>query len=172
MTFSEMNRKTRRIPLGFTLLEIVLAVAVFTVIAAPILGLLAMTVQSGEDDSNLVRAEELKRVVANELRAAIENGDLAWGFDAESVGLFASEDLRESALEGAEGYEDQYKYFYVDVQDPVDALPDSNSLKRMVLLDIRWPAFARGSGGWTDNRANTIAMNQMIVPVALTRPYP
>jgi len=151
---------------GFTLLEVVLSIAIFTIIAAPILGLLAMTAKTGSESSNVVRAEELTRVVANELRAAIDEGALSWGFTAADVGLFASEDLRESALDSDAAFGDEDKYFFVDVQDPVGVILDPYSINRMVLLDIRWPAFVQG----VDNRANVLDLKQIIVPVVLTNP--
>jgi len=158
----DSNRRLK----AFTLLEIVLSVAVFTIIAAPILGLLAMTAKTGNESSNVVRAEELTRVVANELRTAIEGGALSWDFTATNVGLFASEDLKESALDSDAAFAAADKYFFVDVQDPVGVILDPDSINRMVLLDVRWPAFVRG----VDNRANMLELNQIIVPVVLTKP--
>ena len=156
---------------GFTLLEVVLSIAVFTIIAAPILGLLVMTAKSGNDGSNVVRAEELKRVVINELQTAIEGGELGWAFTASSVGLYASEDLTESALSTDASFADQFKYFAVDVQDPVDVEADLDIINRMVILDIRWPAFVQSGASWIDNQANLMELNQIIVPVVLTKPY-
>lgn len=156
---------------AFTLLEVVLSIAVFTVITAPILGLLAMTAKTGSESSNVVRAEELTRVVANELRDSIKNpGGLSWGFTAANVALFANEELTESALETDGSYANADKYFYVDVQDPVDVIMDSTAMTRMILLDVRWPAYVQSGGAWVDNRANLLELRQLIVPLVLTRP--
>ncbi len=155
---------------GFTLLEVVLSLAVFLVIAGPVVGLLALTARSGDQQAKAVNAEELKRIISNELVAAVDDLTLAWDFDASAVALFANEDLEQIAFSSDATFADQFKYFFVDVRDPVDIVADVDNIYRIVLLDIRWPAYIESGGTWVDNRANVTGIEQIIVPIVINQP--
>ena len=165
-----MNNRIQKPRGGFTLLEVVLSLAVFLVIAAPVVGLLALTARNSDQQANAVNAEELKRIISNELIAAIDDTTLAWTFDASTVALYASENLEEIAFSSDGTFQDQFKYFSIDVQDPVDVVSSVDDIYRIVLLDIRWPAFVESGGSWVNNLSNETSLEQIIVPLVIDRP--
>ena len=133
------------------LLEVVLAIAVFTLIAAPVVGLLAMTAKGGNRELHSVNAEDLKRRVANELQ--VIDGALSWDLTS-PISLFATKELDDIAADLAAAD----RYFAITVRDPEGYTFGTNDYSRLMLLDVRWPVSDPGN-----------AQSQLVLPVVVTR---
>jgi len=146
-------------PRGFTLLEVVVALAMFAIIAAPTLGIITLAARKAHDRMGMVEADELKRRVAGELeRMGAEEDDVLptifeWDFAEAGEGgdgplaFYASGDLKTVKHAGDETLLDSEKRFRIRVLEPdnYDYAPSAGY--RLLLFEVVWPAWIETSGG-------------------------
>ncbi len=150
--------------LAFTLLEVVLALTVFIVIATPVIGLLAMSVESGQIGARAVNAEALARGLFNDIDAATPSA-LSWDLDATPQILYASEDLAEIGFAADVVAAD--RYFQATVREPIGSIYNetiNDNLHRLLLLEIRWPAYENGTPVPASSQSK---LDQMIIPIVV-----
>lgn len=122
---------------AFSLLEVVVALAMLAVIAIPAIGLATMAV--GRSKAQLVTSN------ASELKTRIDMALRAYGIDSlpndDSLSFLASEDLlyiEESTAEGgADTKNDQY--YLVNVRNPEGYEYNANDSFRLVVYEVIWP---------------------------------
>ncbi len=167
---------------AFTLLETVLALAVFAIIVVPAIGLVALSYRNTNTESRAPNAVEIKALLELELKGAkvIDVGAGPGGTDLEydvfhtsfllgDVTFYASEDFQILEQDGA-GMLPAEKYYKVNVSIPVDYTYSSDDAYRVFLFNIIWPAFVPdGSGGYVDNESNAEGLQQLILPTVLRK---
>lgn len=139
---------------GFTLLEIVIALALFALVAVPAVGLAVMAARKNAEIINAENAAELKTRVDVALRASVgldtnDDGSLGsdnifrWDLSTSPKIFYASEDLMAIGPEGGLS-SDNDGFFRVEIEDPVGSTYNHNSgssdLFRQVYFRISWPA--------------------------------
>ena len=175
----EMKRK---LVSAFTLLETVLALAVFTIVVVPAIGLVALSYRNTSTELAAPNAVEIKSLLELELRGAVvvDVGAGPVGEDLEydvfhtdfldnEVIFYASKDFQELEQDGA-GMSDEEKYYKVSVSVPVDYVYDPDEAYRVFLFNIIWPAYVEGTGGvFVDNEDNAEGLRQMVLPTVLRK---
>jgi len=175
----EMKRK---LVSAFTLLETVLALAVFAIVVVPAIGLVALSYRNTSTELAAPNAVEIKSLLELELRGAVvvDVGAGPVGEDLEydvfhkdfldnEVIFYASKDFQELEQDGA-GMSDEEKYYKVSVSVPVDYVYDSDEAYRVFLFNIIWPAYVEGTGGvFVDNEDNAEGLRQMVLPTVLRK---
>ena len=175
----EMKRK---LVSAFTLLETVLALAVFAIVVVPAIGLVALSYRNTSTELAAPNAVEIKSLLELELRGAVvvDVGAGPVGEDLEydvfhtdfldnEVIFYASKDFQELEQDGA-GMSDEEKYYKVSVSVPVDYVYDSDEAYRVFLFNIIWPAYVEGTGGvFVDNEDNAEGLCQMVLPTVLRK---
>ena len=168
--------------LGFTLLEIVLSLAVFAIIVVPAIGLVALSYRNVDTEAQAPNAVEIKSLLEMELRGAtiVDIGAGPGGIDLvydvfhssfliSDVVFYASQDLQELEQDGA-GMGDSEKYYKVTVTTPVTNTYDEDDPYRVFLFNIIWPAFVPGSGGgFVSNEDNAEALQQLVLPIVIRK---
>ena len=175
----EMKRK---LVSAFTLLETVLALAVFAIVVVPAIGLVALSYRNTSTELAAPNAVEIQSLLELELRGAVvvDVGAGSVGEDLEydvfhtdfldnEVIFYASKDFQELEQDGA-GMSDEKKYYKVSVSVPVDYVYDSDEAYRVFLFNIIWPAYVEGTGGvFVDNEDNAEGLRQMVLPTVLRK---
>ncbi len=172
----------RKLVSAFTLLETVLALAVFAIVVVPAIGLVALSYRNSSTELAAPNAVEIKSLLELELRGAevIDVGAGPGGTDLiynvfhtsfldSDVVFYASKDFQELEQDGV-GMSDDEKYYRVSVSVPVDYTYDPDDAYRIFLFNIIWPAFVEGSGGvFVDNQTNAEGLRQLILPSVLRK---
>lgn len=167
---------------AFSLLEVVLALAVFAIIVVPAIGLVALSYRNSETDLQAPNAVEIKSLLELELVGAtiLDEGAGPGGIDlvydvfnesflSSDVEFYASQDLNSIEQNGAT-MTDGEKYYKVTVTAPVDYTYSDTDAYRVFLFNVIWPAFVSDSeGGFTSNEANAEGLQQLILPVVLSK---
>ena len=167
---------------AFSLLEVVLALAVFAIIVVPAIGLVALSYRNSETDLQAPNAVEIKSLLELELIGAtiLDEGAGPGGLDlvydvfnesflSSDIEFYASQDLNSIEQNGA-SMEDGEKYYKVTVTEPVDYAYSDTDAYRVFLFNVIWPAFVSDSeGGFTSNEANAEGLQQLILPVVLSK---
>jgi hypothetical protein len=158
---------------AFSLLEVVLALAVFAIIVVPAIGLVALSYRNSETDLQAPNAVEIKSLLELELRGAetvdADDEDLTYrvfeaGFISSDVEFYASQDLGIIKQDGAT-MDVGDKYYKVTVTEPVGYVYSDSDAYRVFLFNVIWPAFVSG----VDNEANAEGLQQLILPVVLSK---
>ncbi len=171
-----------KIKSGFTLLETVLALAVFAIIVVPAIGLVALSYRNSETEGNAPNAVEIKTLLELELGGATildvgagpSGEDLTYdvfhtSFLDSDVVFYASSDLQELAQDGTDMTESE-KYYKVTVAPPSDYTYDADDAYRVFLFNIIWPAYVEDSGGgYINNEGNAEGLQQLILPAVLRK---
>lgn len=147
---------------AFSLLEVVLALAVFALVVVPAIGLVALSYRNSNTDLQTPNAVEIKSLLELELREATDVFKLS--FLLAPVEFYASQDLQLIELGGA-AMAPEDKYYKVTVAAPVDYAYDEGDAYRVFLFNIIWPAFVDGAS----NEDNIESLQQLILPVVLSK---
>lgn len=172
----------RRTVSAFTLLETVLALAVFAIVVVPAIGLVALSYRNTSTELAAPNAVEIKSLLELELRGAevIDIGAGPGGTDLiynvfhnsfldSDVIFYASKDFQELEQDGV-GMSDEEKYYKVNVSVPVDYVYDPDDAYRVFLFNIIWPAYVEGTGGvFVNNKDNAEGLRQMVLPTVLRK---
>ena len=132
-----MQRRQLVLKGGFTVLEVVISMAMLALIAVPAVGLAAMAAKKSQSSLSAGTATELKRRVEAAMSAEGVFG--ARSFDA--AVFYASRDLRyieEENSEGALGPQND-GYFRLTISEPVGYTYVSNDLFRLYVCRMSWP---------------------------------
>ena len=90
-------------------------------------------------------------------------------FLSSDVEFYASQDLNSIEQNGATML-DGDKYYKVTVTAPVDYVYSDTDAYRVFLFNVIWPAFVSDSeGGFTSNETNAEGLQQLILPVVLSK---
>ncbi len=126
---------------AFSLIEVVVALAMLALIAVPAVGLATMAVSQSKDQLTTGFASELKGRLDNALRAS----DFVDVFDknyisADSSAVFwASRDLVFIEPEGAITTDSNDKYYKVILKKPKDYSYRGEDRYRIVVYEVTWP---------------------------------
>jgi len=160
---------------AFSLLEVVLSMAVFAIIVVPAIGLVALSYRNAETDLQAPNAVEIKSLLELELRGAVtvDGGDtydvFHESFLSGDVEFYASQDLQTIEQDGAAMSDDE-KYYRIVVANPSNYIYDDGDAYRVFLFNIVWPAFVPDSGGgYVSNEANIESLQQLILPTVLSK---
>jgi Tfp pilus assembly protein PilV len=156
---------------AFSLLEVVLALAVFAIIVVPAIGLVALSYRNSETDLQAPNAVEIKSLLELELRGvadpdgfdgyAFSSGFLSGG---STVVFYASQNLDIIDQGGVSvGVDD--KYYKVMVTEPVGYVYSDTDAYRVFLFNVIWPAFVSG----VNNENNAEGLQQLILPAVLSK---
>jgi len=152
------------------LLEVVLALAVFTLVVVPAIGLVALSYRNSNTDQQAPNAVEIKSLLELELiGASVDVGGtehlvFSESFLMSDVIFYASQDLQSIEQDGAT-MADSEKYYKVTVTAPSGYVYDEDDAYRVFLFNIIWPAFVAG----TNNEDNAESLQQLILPVVLSK---
>ncbi len=130
---------------AFTLLEVVVALAMLALIAVPAVGLATMAVRSSKEQLATGAASELKNRVDTALRALSGEGVFAKGLIPTDGDLtfVASQDLRfiEMETSGIDTENDQYYRVFVREPKGYSYSPDDSSddSYRVIVYEVIWP---------------------------------
>ncbi len=155
---------------AFSLLEVVLALAVFTLVVVPAIGLVALSYRNSNTDQQAPNAVEIKSLLELELiGASVDVGGtehlvFSESFLMSDVIFYASQDLQSIEQDGAT-MADSEKYYKVTVTAPSGYVYDEDDAYRVFLFNIIWPAFVAG----TNNEDNAESLQQLILPVVLSK---
>jgi len=149
---------------AFTLLEVVLALAVFAIIVVPAIGLVAISYRNTDTSQQAPNAVEIKSLLELELRGA--TGVYLSTFLSSDVIFYASQDLDEIERDGT-SMADADKYYKVTVTEPEGYLYDEDDPNRVFLFNIIWPAYLPDTGVY--NETNLETLDQLIIPVVLSK---
>ncbi len=160
---------------GFSLLEVVLSLAVFAMIVVPAIGLVALSYRNAETDMQAPNAVEIKSLLELELRGAtiVDGGDtydvFHESFLTSDVSFYASQNLDRIDQDGV-GMISEEKYYRITVTNPSNYTYDDRDAYRVFLFNIIWPAFVPdGAGGFVDNENNLESLQQLILPAVLSK---
>lgn len=167
---------------AFSLLEVVLALAVFAIIVVPAIGLVALSYRDSETDLQAPNAVEIKSLLELELRGAtiVDVGagpigeDLAYdvfneSFLSSDVEFYGSQDLQSIEQNGV-SMADGEKYYKVTVTAPVDYAYNASDAYRVFLFNVIWPVFVSDfEGGFVNNEDNAEGLQQLVLPVVLSK---
>ncbi len=152
---------------AFTLLEVVLSLAVFAIIVVPAIGLVALSYRNTDTSQQAPNAVEIKSLLELELRGAMGVFDST--FLDSAVVFYASQDLDEIEALGGGSMEDSDRYYRITVTEPEPAGSTYNvdDPNRVFLFNIIWPAYLPGSGA--NNESNLETLEQLIIPGVLSK---
>lgn len=167
---------------GFTLLEVVISLAVFAIIVVPAIGLVALSYRNSVSELQAPNAVEIKSLLELELRGAtiIDVGagpsgeDLSYdvfheSFLSSDVIFYGSQDLDLLEQDGG-GMADSDKYYKVTVSSPESYTYSDEDAYRVFLFNLIWPAYVPDSvGGHVDNESNAETLKQLILPAVLNK---
>ncbi|MBK1876532.1 PulJ/GspJ family protein [Pelagicoccus mobilis] len=133
------NRNSRSA--GFSLLEVVIALAMLALIAVPAVGLATMAVSSSKEQMKTGAASELKARVDVALRGygsgAVFSTDL---IPAEGdLAFVASENLQFIELEGSVLDNDNDAYYRIVIDEPKGYSFTGTDTYRLVVYRVEWP---------------------------------
>ena len=149
---------------AFSLLEVVLSLAVFAIIVVPAIGLVSLSYRNANTDLQAPNAVEIKSLLEIELLgASVEVEGEDYGVFSESfltsdVEFYASQDLQTIEQNGA-SMSDSEKYYKVTVTSPVNYVYDDADAYRVFLFNIIWPA----------SEENEESLQQMILSAVLSK---
>lgn len=147
---------------AFTILEVVLALAVFAIIVVPAMGLVALSYRNTDTAQQTPNAIEIKSLLELELRGA--TGVFLDTFLSVPVVFYASRDL--DTIGYAASIPDSLKYYKVTVTEPVGYSYDETDPNRLFLFNVIWPAFLDTG---VNNEGNLETLEQLIIPLALSK---
>ena len=134
---------------GFTILEVVVALALFALIAVPAVGLAVMATKRNADALTAGVASELKNRIDVALRALIDADDdddniLKRDLTSDPMVFLASENLLTIELLDEDSDTESIGYFRVEVDEPDQIVPyvsdaTSPDTYRLVYYRITWP---------------------------------
>ena len=152
-------RKHRK---GFTLIEVVVSIAIFAIIAVPTVGLMTMAARKSNNRVGYANAAELKVRVENEIRASDSAFD--WNLDTTPIVLYGSRDLSETGFSDDEDLADSDKYYRVEVREPYGYDYATGDAYRSLIFLVTWPAYVETSPGtFVSNEANEANLEQMVM---------
>lgn len=125
---------------AFSLLEVVVALAMLALIAIPAVGLATMAVSRSREQMTVSNASELKNRIDNALRAYDSGAVFTSSFipSGSTLEFLASESLEYIELGGNTSTEND-AYYKVTVREPVDYSYDTEDAYRIVLYEVVWP---------------------------------
>ena len=151
---------------AFSLLEVVLALAVFAIIVVPAIGLVALSYRNSITDLQGPHADEIKSLLELELRGVADpDGVVGYAFSsaflsAESpVVFYASQDLQ-SIEQDAASVVNTDPYSKVTVASPSGYVYQESDAYRVFLFNVIWPV---------SNEANPESLQQLILPAVLSK---
>lgn len=126
---------------AFTLLEVVVALAMLALIAVPAVGLATMAVRSSKEQMATGSASELKNRVDTALRALGGEGVFAKGLIPTDGDLtfVASQDLRFIEIESSDLDTKNDQHYRVFVRDPVGYSYSADDSYRVIVYEVIWP---------------------------------
>lgn len=132
---------------AFTLLEVVIALAMLAVIAVPAIGLATMAVSRGKQQLITSNATELKNRIDVALRSYVNGTTDVFTEDFSSSASFAfvaSEDLLYIEQKGGTLHSNNDRYYHVAVTDPVNHSYDRTKINpyRILTYKVIWPTSA------------------------------
>lgn len=146
-----MTSRWRRVA-GFSLLEVIIALAMLALIAVPAIGLATMAVGRSKEQMKTGAASELKARVDIALRAFGAGAVFTEEFipSESDLAFLASEDLRFIEREGTTLDEDNDEFYRIVVKEPEGYTFDESDNHRVIVYEVRWP-----------NNASEPASNQL-----------
>ncbi len=126
---------------AFTLLEVVVALAMLALIAVPAVGLATMAVRSSKEQLATGAASELKNRVDTALRALSGEGVFATELIPTDGDLtfVASQDLRFIEIETSGIDTENDQYYRVFVREPKGYTYSSDDSYRVIVYEVIWP---------------------------------
>lgn len=149
---------------AFTLLEVVLSLAVFAIIVVPAIGLVALTFRNTSTSQQAPSAVEITSLLELELYGATDVF-LNTFLDSDVI-FYASQDLDQIERDGTSIAPNE-RYYRVTVTEPVGYLYDEDDPFRVFQFNIIWPAYLPDSG--SNNESNLETLDQLILPVVLSK---
>ena len=147
---------------GFTMIEVVVSIAIFAIIAVPTVGLMTMAARKTNNRVGYANAAELKVRIENELRGSASL--FQESFLSSEVVLYASRDLKVTGFAGEAGLLNSDKYYRIELNEPVGYDFDVADAYRSFLLLVTWPAYIETSPGtYTSNEGNPSNLEQMVM---------
>ncbi|MDQ8187565.1 type II secretion system protein [Pelagicoccus sp. SDUM812002] len=135
-----MNRKISK--KAFTILEVVVALAMLALIAVPAIGLATMVVKSSKAQMASSTASELKARVDIALRALAEDDTLD-----DDLTLVATRDLRFIEIESNTSISTQDQYYQITVREPAGYSYSTDDSFRLIVYEATWPYKSDDVGG-------------------------
>lgn len=139
---------------AFTLLEVVVALAMLTLIAIPAIGLATMAVGSSKATLTAGTASELKTRVDVALRVLIGNGS----FDEDAT-MVATRDLQYIEEESSTEISEKDQFFRVKLTTPEGYSFTEGDRFRIVVYEVVWPYKSEERGERTQIFFSTVFRN-------------
>jgi len=153
---------------GFTIIEVIVAVALFAIIAVPTVGLMTMAARKTNQRIGFADAYELKRRIVNEIK--LSGSAFDWNLQTQPIALYASRDLETVGFSDDGTLGDADKYYRIDVLDPVDYVHQASEPYRPFVLSIIWPAFVEATpGNFVNNEANDSNLEKIVLTSVLRK---
>lgn len=126
---------------AFSLLEVVVALAMLALIAIPAVGLATMAVNRSREQMTVGNASELKSRIDTALRAYNTGAVFSSDFvpNDSDLSFLASEDLQYIELESGTLDTENDQYYRVLVKEPEGYVYNDNDAYRVVLYEVVWP---------------------------------
>ncbi|MCH6255285.1 prepilin-type N-terminal cleavage/methylation domain-containing protein [Puniceicoccaceae bacterium K14] len=157
---------------GFTLLEVVVAMALFALISIPTIALMTMTARKSDARLGVGKASELIALIDAEVTASFRSGGINNGQDLETtpLTLYASEFLDKFAFNGV-GFQNSEKYYRIKVTEPTGYSYSQGDAYRIFVYKVIWPAFVESGGGnYASNESTPANLEELVSPsVVLVR---
>ncbi len=167
-----MSLQVKRLK-AFTLLEVIVAMAMFAMIAAPTLSLMSLAARKTGNQIGAANASELKRkiesAVANSVTISSLQNAFSWDLAGNPVALYASRDLVTIEYSGNTTSSND-KYYRIDILDPSGYIYDnsvsSEDAYRVFVFKVVWPAYIETAPGtYVDNLTISDGDSNTVDPV-------
>lgn len=127
---------------GFSLIEVIVALAMLALIAVPAVGLATMAVSRSKEQLSASFASELKTRLDNALRASgdVDVFDPDYISDSSNPVFWASRDLEFIEPDGYTTVAGNDQYYKMVLKKPKDDyLYDANQSYRIIVYEVTWP---------------------------------
>lgn len=155
---------------GFSLIEVIVAISMFAIIAVPALSLMTLSARKANNRIGLSNATELKRKVEGSI--AESGSAFSWDLATSPQVLYANENLSEIDYAGS-GIADSNKFYRIDILDPIDydsVYDESTDPYRIFVFKVRWPAYIETAPGtYVDNQANDSNLEETVMTSAISK---
>ncbi len=126
---------------GFSLLEVVVALAMLALIAIPAVGLATMAVSGSKDQMTAGKASELKGRIDTALRPDSSIDVMADSYDVSGTGqvFWGSRDLMYIEADGSETKNKNDRYYKVVLREPNGYSYSDGNAFRLFVYEVTWP---------------------------------
>lgn len=126
---------------GFSLLEVVVALAMLALIAIPAVGLATMAVSGSKDQMTAGQASELKGRIDTALRAHSSIDVMSAAYDVSGAGqvFWGGQDLMYIEANDSVTADKNDKYYKVVLREPDDYTYLDSNAYRLFVYEVTWP---------------------------------